>query len=108
MKKIVLLITIVLALSCCKQTDKNKLADAQPVRQIPIEIFFRKPQQSGYRISPDGKAYIFRAPVNGINNIFIKRIGKSEPIQLTNSTDRDIMRFYWGTDKIILYKQDTE
>jgi len=80
----------------------------KPPKKIPIEDFFRKPQQSGYQLSPDGKAYIFRAPVNGINNIFIQEIGKSEPLQLTQSTDRDIKRFYWGTEKIILYRQDTE
>ncbi len=37
-----------------------------------------------------------------------RRIGKSEPIQLTNSTDRDITRFYWGTESVILYMLDTE
>ena len=102
-----IIITTLLTINC---SNNNKLSrhDSQIAEKIPIEDFFKKPQQSGYKLSSDGEAYIFRAPVNGINNIFIQRIGESESLQLTQSTDRDIMRFYWGTDDIILYQQDTE
>ncbi|MFC1565605.1 prolyl oligopeptidase family serine peptidase [Candidatus Neomarinimicrobiota bacterium] len=103
----IIIIALLLTVNCSKSNKPNK-NDIQVVQKIPIEDFFKKPQQSGYRLSSDGKAYIFRSPVNGINNIFIQRIGESEPLQLTKSTDRDIMRFYWGAEDIILYQQDTE
>ncbi|MDO9069006.1 MAG: S9 family peptidase, partial [Deltaproteobacteria bacterium] len=64
--------------------------------------------ESGYNLSPDGKRYIYRAPANGINNIFIRELGKDSSIQLTQSKNRDINRFYWGTNNIILYLQDNE
>jgi dipeptidyl aminopeptidase/acylaminoacyl peptidase len=110
MKRIRLLIhfSIALLIAGCTENTDTRSANGELARQIPIEDFFRKPQQSGYRLSPDGKYYIYRAPVNGIHNIFIQEIGKAEPSQLTHSTDRDIMRFYWGTENEILYLQDTE
>lgn len=101
-------VVILLILTSCSEQKDHQVMANKPAKKIPIEDFFRKPQQSGYRLSPDGKHYIYRAPVNGINNIFIQGIGKSKPIQLTYSTDRDITRFYWGTDNEILYMQDTE
>ena len=110
MKRIQLLIYFSLALSfagCAENTD-TRSTNTELAKQIPIEDFFRKPQESGYRLSPDGRAYIYRSPVNGINNIFIQEINKTESVQLTYSTDRDIMRFYWGTDNEVLYLQDTE
>ncbi|NQV13891.1 S9 family peptidase [bacterium] len=85
------------------QAIRNTLA-----KEIPIEDFFRKPQESGYTLSPNGKHYLYRAPVDGINNIFIQEIGKTGAIQLTHSTDRDIRRFYWGNENSVLYQQDTE
>ncbi len=110
MKRIQMLVhcSIVLLLASCVGNTGTKSTNSKLARQIPIEDFFRKPQQSGYRLSPDGKYYIYRAPVNGINNIFIQEIGKPEPIQMTHSEDRDIMHFYWGSENIVLFRQDTE
>jgi dipeptidyl aminopeptidase/acylaminoacyl peptidase len=110
MKKIktFILFVIILIASSCNNKKEQVFTNGHPAKQIPIEDFFRKPQQSGYRLSPDGTAYIFSAPVNGINNIFVQEIGTPESIQLTHSTDRDIMCFYWGNRNTILYKQDTE
>jgi dipeptidyl aminopeptidase/acylaminoacyl peptidase len=110
MKRIQILIhfSFALLLASCVGNTGTRSANSELAKQIPIEDFFRKPQQSGYRLSPDGKRYIYRAPVDGINNIFIQEIGKTKPIQLTHSKDRDIIRFYWGTENEILYQQDTE
>jgi len=110
MNKIQILIhfSIVMLLVSCVENAGTKSTNSRLAEQIPIEDFFKKPQQSGYRLSPDGKYYIYRAPVNGINNIFIQEIGKTEPIQITHSEDRDIRQYYWGSENIILFRQDTE
>lgn len=100
-------VPIVVVLSLLSGSDQRSITDTIASR-IPIEDFFRKPQRSGERISPNGQRYIFRAPVNGISNIFIQDIGSSTPVQLTSSTDRDIMSFYWVSDQYVLYEQDTE
>ena len=102
-----IIIASFLTINCNTQNDRSN-SDNQIAEKIPIEDFFRKPQQSGYQLSPDGKHYMFRAPINGINNIFIQEIGESEPIQLTYSTERDIMHIYWSNENAILYRQDTE
>jgi len=106
--RVLIHLSLVLLLAGCAENTGTRSANSELARQIPVEDFFRKPQQSGYRLSPDGERYIYRAPVDGINNIFIQGIGEPEPIQLTHSTDRDIRRFYWGTENEILYLQDTE
>ena len=101
------LMVLIFLTNCTGQSDQNHSANSKS-RKLPIEDFFRKPQQSGYKLSADGRYYIYRAPVNGINNIFIQEIGQAGSTQLTYSTDRDIMQFYWGNGNIILFKQDTE
>jgi len=106
--KIVFHFVIVLLLASCVGNAGTKSANSRLARKIPIEDFFKKPQYSGYKLSPGGKYYIYRAPVNGINNIFIQEIGKTEPIQMTHSVDRDIRYYYWGSENIILFRQDTE
>lgn len=109
MKTITLLNLAIIMLIVTSCFNKNQdSVDNKLAKQIPIEDFFKKPQQSGYQLSSDGKSYIYRAPVNGVSNIFIQEIGKSEPRQLTNSTDRDINNFYWGTTNYVLYEQDNE
>ncbi len=93
--------------NCAGNTD-TKSTRSKLAKKIPIEDFFRKPLQSGFKLSPQGNYYLYRSPVNGINNIFIQEIGKSESIQLTHSTDRDIRLIYWGNEQTVLFKQDTE
>ena len=60
----IIIIASLLTVNCSK---KNELSqnDSQAIQKIPIEDFFKKPQQSGYRLSSDGNVYIFRAPVMG-------------------------------------------
>ncbi len=101
----ILIIVLLFSISCNRITDEQRKAIIEKNR-IPIEDFFRSPQQTGYKISPDGKYLAYRNPVNGISNIFIREIGKTEPIQLTHSKDRDIMRFFWGNANYLLYMQD--
>jgi dipeptidyl aminopeptidase/acylaminoacyl peptidase len=94
---------------------------ATPVRHIPIEDFFRNPEQTDFELSPDGSHYAWVSPHEGVLNLFVREIGSpglgsggsatafddSAGIQLTDSTERDIYRFFWGNDRYILYLQDT-
>ncbi len=79
-----------------------------PARQIPAEDFFRNPEETDYKLSPDGNYYAYVGPCEGINNIFIREIGKPDATQLTDATDRDIVRFFWGNSAYIMYLQDNE
>ncbi|MBU0475699.1 MAG: hypothetical protein KKF62_16235 [Bacteroidetes bacterium] len=105
----ILLLNLMIYLSIFSSIKYGQdLANTFKLKPIPIENFFKKPLTSGYSLSPNGKFMIYRSPVNSINNIFIKEIGKDGIKQLTHSTNRDIMRFFWGNNEIVIYMQDTE
>lgn len=103
---IFMIVSIVKLVAC--QTLHATEEQQRRVKKIPVADFFRNPQKTGYKISPDGKFYAYRDPVNGITNLFIKEIGKKDPVQMTFSTERDINRFYWGNKDHLLYLQDNQ
>ncbi len=73
---------------------------------VPLRDFFRNPEQSHFRISPDGTHIAFLAPFENRKNIFVQKRGSHVAKRLTNSTERDISGFFWkGNDKL-LYTRD--
>jgi len=75
-------------------------------KQIPLEDFFKNPEKSRYRISPDGKYYSYMAPYENRMNIFVQEIGSDTAIRLTSETDRDISNYFWKNPTRILYVKD--
>lgn len=73
---------------------------------IPMEDFFKNPQQAYFQISPDGKYVSFTKPFERRMNIFVQAIGSDEVTQVTSVTDRDIWSYWWKGDNRILYSQD--
>ncbi|MBN2382796.1 S9 family peptidase [bacterium] len=92
------------SLGLVQDGEKSRLTSG--CYQISIEDFFRNPQKTGYKLSPDGCYYAYRDPVDGIYNLFVTRIGQSEAVQLTHVTNRDIVTFFWGNNQNLLYLQD--
>lgn len=41
--------------------------------KIGMEDFFRNPEKSGFRISPNGQMIIYRAPLSGRMNVFCSK-----------------------------------
>lgn len=74
--------------------------------QVPLEDFFKKPEKSGFQISPDGKFYSYLAPFEDRMNIFVQRIGTDKIIQVTQVTDRDISGYFWANDDRLVYVRD--
>lgn len=74
--------------------------------QVPLEDFFKKPEKSGFQISPDGKFYSYLAPFEDRMNIFVQRIGTDKIIQVTEVTDRDISGYFWANDDRLVYVRD--
>ena len=79
-----------------------------PVSQIPVEDFFKNPEAVDYRLSPDGRYYAYVGSYNGVNNIFLREVGNPDAFRLTDATDRDINRFFWGNNQYVMYLQDNE
>lgn len=74
---------------------------------IPLENFFKNPEKSSYQVSPDGKHFSYMAPVNSRMNIFVQEIGKTDAVQLTHETERDVAGYTWANNNRILFLKDT-
>ncbi|NQV02533.1 MAG: S9 family peptidase, partial [Bacteroidia bacterium] len=99
-----LLMVAVLGMSMVLGGCKEKPMQA---KQIPLEDFFKNPEKSRYRISPDGKFYSYMAPYENRMNIFVQEIGTDNAIRLTSETDRDISNYFWKNPTRLLYTKDT-
>jgi dipeptidyl aminopeptidase/acylaminoacyl peptidase len=84
------------------------LAQRQPTTAlIPREILFGNPQRASPRISPDGTQLGYLAPVDGVLNVWIRTLGKTDDRAVTADKKRGIRNFTWQFDnRHILYTQD--
>lgn len=90
------------------------MASGVPER-IPLEDFFRNPEQGYFRLSDDGSQLGFMMPasIDGAParmNIFVQALvdgrPSGEPRRLTSETARDISDFFWKGADTLLYKKD--
>ena len=73
---------------------------------IPMEDFFRNPEMTGFSLSPDGEHLAFLKPWQTRLNIHVQKIGEEEVTQITHSTERDIIGYFWANNSRISYVQD--
>ncbi len=75
---------------------------------IPREDLFGNPTRAAGQISPDGKWLSWRAPKDGVMNVWIAPVSDPSAARaITNSTDRPIPQYFWAPDgKSVLYIQD--
>lgn len=93
--------------------DNHSLVSAGPANrapQIPIRDFFRNPEKTGYRISPDGKFVSHMEPYERRMNVFVEpreAIGKlGAAVRVTSETARDIGGYWWKNNDRIVYVKD--
>ena len=84
------------------------LAQAKPATElIPREVLFGNPERANPQISPDGAQIGYLAPVDGVLNVWIRTIGKTDDHAVTSDKYRGIRNFLWQYDnQHILYTQD--
>ena len=84
------------------------LAQKQPATGlIPREVLFGNPERANPQISPDGTQLGYLAPVDGVLNVWIRTLGKSDDRAVTADKKRGIRNFAWQFDnRHILYTQD--
>lgn len=102
--KFILLIQVLFVFSTCTTTqpkDKEMTPDI-----IPLENFFKNPEQTAYSLSPDGTYFAFLAPYENRKNIFVQKIGEQDAKRVTNVTDRDLSSFFWINDERLIYVRD--
>ncbi len=77
------------------------------VAEKPLEDFFKNPEKTGFKISPDGKHIAFMQPWNDRLNIFIRPIDGENVTQITKATARDVAGFFWANNNVIGFLQDS-
>ncbi|MCG8467115.1 MAG: S9 family peptidase [Gemmatimonadetes bacterium] len=96
----------------CAPADQSAVAeygspDEAVPAIIPVSSFFDNPEIAGAQISPDGEWLSYLKAYEGKLNVFAKRIGSDEEIQLTDDTERPVTGYFWAIDASkILYVQD--
>ncbi len=71
-----------------------------------VEDFFRNPEKTSYKISPQGDYISYLAPYENRMNIFVKKIGEDKARRITDLTDRDIAGYLWANNGRLLYGKD--
>lgn len=95
--------------------DSSQDAAKSPVKhtvaQPPIierSVLFGNPVRFQGRLSPDGKLMSFRAPLDGVMNLWVGDRGDFASVKpITNDKGRGIPSHFWALDsKHVLYTQD--
>ncbi|MFI5201642.1 MAG: prolyl oligopeptidase family serine peptidase [Candidatus Kapaibacterium sp.] len=76
---------------------------------IPLRDFFRNPEKTNFRISPDGRFVSHTEPYERRMNIFVEprgEIGIGKAIRVTSETARDISAYWWKNNDCIVYIRD--
>jgi len=95
--KHLLLIVFIATLCSCK--DK--------VRQIPIVDFFKTPEKSVYKISPDGKYVSYLKPYKDKQNLFIQSLADGKECMASSFTDYSIRGdYFWTYNNQLIFSQD--
>ncbi len=77
------------------------------VRQIPIIDFFKTPERSFYRISPDGKYVSYLKPFKDKQNIFIQSLTDGKERMVTQFEDYSIRGdYFWTYNNQLVFSQD--
>nr|WP_321406505.1 S9 family peptidase [uncultured Carboxylicivirga sp.] len=98
---IVSMMVTLLMIGC---TTSPKQENKAPI--IPLEDFFKNPDQTSFQISPDGKYFSYKAPYENRMNVFVQEIGKDSATQITFETDRDVAGYFWANETRILFVKD--
>ncbi|MGB5691356.1 MAG: S9 family peptidase [Flavobacteriaceae bacterium] len=103
----IFLIALIGLVMSCAQKEKET-AEATIPDLVDRELYFGNPDKIQVRISPDGKYFSYRAPVDGVMNIWVGPIDQPESAQpITKDTLRGVRNYQWSYKPgLILYAQD--
>ena len=75
---------------------------------IPVEDFFKNPDKSYFKLSPDGKLLSYLAPFESRMNVFVRTLSNDSVRQLTFITDRDIVQYGWAGKNSLYFLKDID
>ena len=76
------------------------------VKQIPVSDFFKTPEKSFFKISPDGKFVSYLKPYKDKQNIYIKSLETGKEQMATAYTDYSVRDYSWTFNNQIVFTQD--
>ncbi|MHB2026605.1 MAG: S9 family peptidase [Elusimicrobiota bacterium] len=82
--------------------------DLKQSPRIPRDLIFGNPEKVSPKVSPDGSAFSYLAPLDGVLNIWAgKTIADAKPV--TRDRGRGIRSYFWAGDgRTLLYVQDKD
>lgn len=95
--KLFFLSLFIVAISSCHQ---------QQVRQIPVRDFFKTPEETYFKLSPDGKYISYLKPYKERQNLFIKTLADGKEVMATSFTDYGVRDYSWTYNNQIVISQD--
>ncbi len=108
------LLLSVLVLSCSTASAPPAQAPTKPAPTaesglIPLEVLFGNPTRASVTLSPDGTLLAYLAPEEGVQNVWLKTVGKNDDRAITHDRKRGIPSYFWAPDsKSILTVQDKD
>jgi dipeptidyl aminopeptidase/acylaminoacyl peptidase len=90
-------VAVILLFCACKQNE---------VRQIPVSVFFKTPEKSYFKISPDGKYISYLKPYKDKQNIYIRSLVTGAEQMATTFTDYSVRDYTWTFNNQIVFTQD--
>lgn len=100
MNKLLMILLILAALTSCKPA-------AEKAPKIAMENFFKNPEKTAFRLSPNGEYFSYLAPWEKRLNVFVQKIGSDQAIRITSEKDRDIAGYLWKGNNRVLFLKDT-
>ena len=73
---------------------------------IPMQDFFRNPEKSSFKISPNGEHIAYMKPWKARMNVFVMDMVTKKEVRLTSSQERGIYWFAWLNNNRIGYIKD--
>jgi dipeptidyl aminopeptidase/acylaminoacyl peptidase len=83
----------------------SSLAGAQPPS---VEDFFRNPEFTQMKLSPDGEWVAALTSVNNRRNLAVLSVDDSQAVAITDGRRTDISDFYWITNERLIYLIDID
>ncbi|WP_158825203.1 S9 family peptidase [Mucilaginibacter lacusdianchii] len=76
------------------------------MRQIPVRDFFKTPEKSFFKISPDGKYVSYLKPFKDKQNLFIQSLADGKEEMVTSFDDYPVRDYFWTYNNQLVFSQD--
>ncbi|GAB2695357.1 S9 family peptidase [Mucilaginibacter koreensis] len=76
------------------------------MKQIPVRYFFKTPEKSFFKISPDGKYITYLKPYKEKQNLFILSLADGRERMVTSFADYSVRDYFWTYNNHLVFSQD--